>query len=132
MSAKRPQRRLRYEQIATTEDTGDPVIKAEFEDVGSHAEIIIDQQDKILRVANVDSRSQGDMRRILDDVTQQLGIYTLRFLNPLTEYGSQIEDRLHGFEKDVEEFSHPDGGTVKIETLVGEWDPDRGSDTEEL
>lgn len=116
-------RRLRYEQIATTEDTGDPVVKAEFGDVGSHVKFIIDQQEGILRVANVDSRNKGDMRRILDETTQQLDIYTLRFLNPLTEYGSTIEDRLHGFEKEVEELPHPDGGTVKIETLVGEWEP---------
>ena len=130
MATDPPKRRLRYEQIASTEDTGDPVIRAEFEDTGSHAEIIIDQQYNLLRVGFVESEADGDMRRILDDATQQLGITTLRFLNPLTEYGSQIEDRLHGFEKEVEEFPHPDGGTIEIETLVGEWDPDRGDPDE--
>ena len=121
---EKSQRRLRYEQIATTEDTGDPVIRAEFDDVGSHAEIIIDQQNGILRVANVDSGNKGDMRRILDETTQQLGIYTLRFLNPLTEVGSPIEDRLHGFEKEIEEIQRPNGETVKCETLVGIWNPE--------
>lgn len=126
MTDERPQRRLRYQQIATTEDSDDPVIRATFEDTGSVAEIIIDQGDGILRVGTVTSRRKGDMRLILDDVTTQLGIFTIRFLNPLTEYGSTIEEHLDGFEKEIEEHPHPDGGTIEIETLVGVWDPDRG------
>jgi hypothetical protein len=102
-------------------------VHAEFEDTGSSADLIIDRtgEQSVIRVANVESKVTGDMRRILDDATQQLGIYGLRFMVPLTEFGSPIEERLAGFEKVSETVEGPDG-PVEVEVLSGTWEPKRG------
>lgn len=132
-------RRLTFERIATTEDTGDPVIHATFSDVGSFANIVVDQEDELLRVTHVDSEVRGDMKRILDEVVEQIGWTRVRFMLPLDDMkaeGTQkLIDRLNGFEKMIEEVESPDGDTMKVDSYDGEWkieanDEERDQDEE--
>lgn len=113
-------RKLSYDRIATTEDTGDPVIRAELEDTGSYVNVIV-AGDGIIRIANVESRYQGDMKTIVDDLVDQLETERIWFMNPLTEFGSNLEQRLHGFEKKTVDIHSPGTDVDKIEVLEGEW-----------
>ena len=129
--SERPSRRLSFEKIAETEDTGEPVIEARFEDTASFLNVILDQENEVLRVAHVQSNYQGDMKRMMDEIVSQIGWNDVRFLTPLTEFGSPLEDRLEGFEKQTEEL--PDDAPAKehqqeIEVLVGTWEVDRDRD----
>lgn len=120
-------RRLTFEQIDTTEDTGDPVIQADLPDTGSWLIVIPDPfpDPECLRVQQVDSKRRGDMKTMLDEIVTQLGQTTLRFMNPLDELKSgdapRLKDRLYGFESDRETFEKPSGEEITVETYVGEW-----------
>lgn len=115
-------RKLSYDRIATTEDTGDPVIHAELEDTGSFVDAIV-AGDGIIRIAHVESRRQGDMKVIVDDMVEQLETSTIWFLNPLgEELGSNLEERLHGFEKKTVDIHSPGTDVDEIEVLEGEWE----------
>lgn len=113
---------VRFRVIATTEDTDDPVLRAGVRGSLSYANIILDQENHILRVANVESNEKGHMKAILDTVVEQTGWTEVRFMVPISEYliGDNLEDRLHGFEKTTERLPGPDG-EVEVETLVGKW-----------
>lgn len=108
-------RQLTFKRIATTEDTGDPVIQAEFTDVGSHMKVIIDTADEILRVAFVKSEAKGDMSRILDEIVRQVGWTHVMFLTPLND---QLEAKLDGFTEGTEYIERMDDVLTYLE---GEW-----------
>jgi len=115
-----PTRYLSFEQIATTEDTGDPVIRAEFEDTESYVNAVICNDRETIRVTHVKSFYDGDMSRILDAMTRQLDTTDVRFMIPL---GSDLRNHLHGYEKTTEKHVDPNGGIVEVEVLVGNWEP---------
>lgn len=118
-------RELTFEKIATTEDTGEPVIHAELPDTNSYLNVVIGE-DQIIRVTHVESFHSGDMKIMLDEVTSQLESKHVRFMVPLgKELGSDLEDHIYGFEKITVSVEAPDGGTMQVEALDGEWDYER-------
>lgn len=154
----RQRRRLSFEQIAQTQDTGDPVIRGALEDTGSWVTFTPDPypDPEVIRIQHVESKHRGDMATMLDEIVTQLDQQTVRFMNPLDDLEESFDtshpnslrptpgmvsgdasapgqenesllDRLHGFEPDVERFTHK-GEEIEIESYVGEWDPDRDAD----
>lgn len=121
-------RELTYDRIATTQDTYEPVIHAELEDTGSYINAVISDDQSLIRVTHVLSNHTGDMKILLDSITRQLETKQVRFMVPLgAEFGSNLEAKLDGFEKTTEEVHDPDGGTMNVPVLVGEWDYERDS-----
>lgn len=118
-STDRPTRKLTFERIATTENSGDPVIEARLEDTGSFA-IVIVTDEEFLRVANVESNRKGDMKILIDEVTEQLDRRRIWFLNPL---GGGLEERLEGFERTTKPIDDPDAPQPVQEVLEGVWEP---------
>lgn len=118
-------RKLVFDRIATTEDTNDPVIKARFPDVGSYMDFIYLQNEGIIRVWIVESHVKGDMRRMMDEVTSQLNVYDVDFLQPEVseeQYGMNIKEVLDGFEKHEEIVTDSrTGERLKSTYLRGEW-----------
>lgn len=118
-------RRLTFEQIAITEDTGDPVLRGELPDTSSYLNAVLSDDLSTIRVTHVFSNRDGDMSTMLDTMVRQLDTTDVRFMVPLgKEFGSDLEDHLHGYEKTTEEHAHPTRGTIEVEVLVGEWTPD--------
>lgn len=123
-------RDLTYERIATTEDTGEPVIHAELSDTGSYVNAVISGDREVIRVTHVESFHKGDMALMLDSMTRQLATQDVRFMVPLGEaVGSDLAAKLDGFEQTTEVVQDPDGGTMEVEVLVGEWDYTRRADS---
>lgn len=101
-------RKLQFEQISTTEDTNDPVVRAWFEDSGSHADVIVCQDDELLRVWYVLSNVKGDMKKMIDEIVKQTGITIVDFLEPEALSG-KIKDRVNNWERLEETVQTPDG-----------------------
>lgn len=119
-------RKLEFTRISTTTDTNEPVVRAELVDTGSFMNVIIADDDDILRVAHVFSNREGDMRILLDETCRQLETKEVWFLSPLgKEFGSSLEDKLDGFESRTVEVESPEFPAKKIEVLAGEWDYNR-------
>lgn len=118
-------RRLTFEQIATTEHHNEPVLRGEFPDTGSYVNAVLSDNRSTIRVTHTESYHDGDMSRILDAMVRQLDTHDVRFMVPLGEtYGSDLESKLHGYEKTTETHPGPGGETAEVEVLVGEWTPD--------
>lgn len=120
-------RKLTFDRIATTEDSNDPVVRAELTDTESFGYFIIPTDLDRIHVYLIESQVRGDMKLILDEVVEQLNTNELWFLWPLDDAKpdrvTKLEDRLHGFEEIVKEVHFPDKGEVKMNAYVGEWNP---------
>lgn len=114
-------RHLSFERIATTEDSGDPVLRAEFDDTNSYLTAVICNDRETVRVTQVWSERDGDMSRMLDAICRQLDTSDVRFMVPL---GEDLDAHLHGFERTTEDHHDPTGGTMEVEVLRGEWTPE--------
>lgn len=127
----------------TTEDTGDPVFKAELPS-GSYAHFLFPDNGYI-RIHHIASLEQGDMKRLLNYITQHFSMNKLEFFNVLDEevdmtkvvrrmsdmmgedidveendtIGGNLEDRLHGFRRI--EVPMSDGSELVV--LRGKWKP---------
>lgn len=131
-------RRLTFEVLATTEDTDDPVLRAEFQDTGSFMDVILPGDHDRIHVWLVESNRTGDMALMLDELVAQLDRNHIWFLTPLDEYKKDREDtlmaRLTNFEAFYHEFHDPtaDEPDATYEMLVyrGDWDLDYESDTD--
>lgn len=116
-------RTLSFERIATTEDTAEPVVHAEFEDTGSYVNAVICDDRSVIRVTHVKSFLDGDMSRMLDAMTRQLDTTDVRFMVPLgPEFGSDLRDHLRDYTETRETHDGPDG-EVEVEVLRCEWRP---------
>lgn len=118
-------RKLTFNRINTTEDTGDPVIRAELEDVGSRMDFIVLSDENLIRVWYVQSKHKGDMKIMLDEVTNQLGFNNVDFLEPDTShelFDKSIEEVLDGFERKEEIVDRTsEGDPIKSTYLTGKW-----------
>lgn len=110
-------RRLSFDRIATTEDTDDPVIRAELPDTGSWMTVILETEPETIRVAYVESKARGDMAWMLDEVVRQMGWNDVLFLSPLND---QLVDRLHGFSEETEYIEERG---EELTYLEGVWHP---------
>ena len=112
--------------IATTEDTGDPVIRASITDTKSYMDMILDRAEQTIRVWLVESQSQGDMKRMLDETVTQVGWNDVIFLSPLDDKKFDalptLKERLQGFEKRVEEHESPEGELFEQEQYISRWE----------
>lgn len=119
-------RKLTFDRIGTTEDTGDPVIRAEFEDTESYLDAIIVQDEELIRVWMVESNIKGDMKKMMDEITSQLDIYDVHFLEPeafeLLGKEADIKQAVNGFERKEKLIDKPDKpGKIKSVYLEGRW-----------
>lgn len=118
-------RKLTFNRINTTEDTEDPVIRAELEDVGSRMDFIVLPDENLIRVWYVQSKHKGDMKIMLDEVTNQLGFNNVDFLEPDTShelFDKSIEEVLDGFERKEEIVDRTsEGDPIKSTYLTGKW-----------
>lgn len=110
-------RELTFEQLATTEDTGELVLRAEFPDVGSMCDVILVEGDA-LHVWLVESNVKGDMKRMIDEIVRQTGRQEVVFLSPLDF--SNIRERVYDYEEVTETL--PNG--KKQKRLVTTWELD--------
>jgi hypothetical protein len=118
-TVKATYRRLTFDRIGTTEDTGHPVVHAELPDTGSWMNIIVDGTDDMIRVTHVESAQRGDMKVLLDEIVDQLDETHVRFMTPL---GDALERRLHGFETIYESVSASTPvDDDEVEALDGHW-----------
>lgn len=117
-------RDLSIRQLATTEDTGEPVIRAEFEDTGSRLDAILCDDRSLVRVWTVHSNRKGDMKLMLDEICHQLSTSNVHFLEP--DLGP-LEDRLKNAARHEETVTGPDGNELKSVYLAVEWDYETGA-----
>lgn len=140
MSDSNPSRKLTFEQIDTTHDTGDPVIQAQLQDTNSLAIFTINYHWDAVMIHLVDSFREGDMSVLLDEIVRQAPTSGgnsgfVVFTNPLdwSPYESDrvgdrgLFDKLDGFEKtEIEPEELPDDGAEvptgdAVRAYVGVW-----------
>lgn len=110
-------RKLSIKQIATTEDTDDPVVRVEFGAVESRLDAILPGYPEVeaIHVWWVESAVRGDMSTMIDELCSQLECAKVVFLSPLDF--SDIRDRIDNYEEVT--VDTPEG---KQERLVCQWD----------
>lgn len=123
-------RTLSFDRIATTEESEDPVIKAVFPDSGSFMVFNVDRDSHLIRITHVKSEIEGDMKKMIDEITEQIGIYHIRFMNPVDHLtpGKRLLDVLDGFEKIVVDMRDLDSPLDEIDAYDGIWRSERGSE----
>lgn len=124
---------VKYKQIATTEDTNDPVVRVSIGE--SIMDVILDSENDAINVWMVQSREKGHMKRMLDDLVSQHDTNEVVFLHPLDEQAKEVandvfekfgldemeqrgvKEAVEGFEEMVIELSGRETHVLK-----GEWE----------
>jgi len=110
------------EQIATTEDTDNPVFEATVPGVQLNF-LFPPDEPQDMWIHYVRSEHDGGMSAVLDYFCREYECTSLRFLTPLNDH---LPSKLHGFERKT--IQTPRGPT---EVLDGEWDPDATNEGDE-
>lgn len=131
---------ISLEEIAETEDSGDPVFKASLPN-DSYATFLFPDNGYI-RVHHVDSQERGDMKKLLNYVTNQFGMEKVEFFNILEENVDIDADKFNeklrelGVDEEVDEGVSVGGNLsdrlkgfrrIEVEGIVvlrGVWKPD--------
>lgn len=136
-------RKINASIIATTQDTGDPVVRVTLGN--SKADIIVDREAECLNVWDVESAQKGDMKKMMDYITEKLEYDWVQFIAPLGDEEKQVADKiiekvgasedkkyehdennrnleevLEGFQEVTEEHNGKE-----VPMLVGFWDSDK-------
>jgi hypothetical protein len=103
------------EQIATTEDTNDPVFEATAPGIKLNF-LFPPNEPQDMWIHYVRSEHDGGMSAVLDYLCSEYECTSLRFLTPLNDH---LPSKLHGYE--LKTIQTPRGLTDVIDV---EWDPD--------
>lgn len=108
------------QQIATTEDTGDAVFRAESDNARMSFLFPTGREHDML-IHTVSSDEKGGMKSLLDAVCREYDCEYLRFSTPLSD---QLPNALSGFEKVVETIEDGPMAGEPWECLDGTWNVD--------
>jgi len=103
------------------------------------ARAVIQPVGSEVRIPSIGREQRGDFKRLMNRMAEELDHTRFRFVaidrdDELAEIweilgppnAKDLEDVLHGFEREtLEEYEDPEGEIVPVETLVGDWDPEK-------
>jgi hypothetical protein len=107
-------------EVATTEDTNDPVFRVEVGD--GHAHVICN--DGILYVPSVMCSGETRLSEVMDHAVRTFGLERVKFTSIISD---RLRDVLDGFEE-KQEYHEAMGCNVPV--LVGEWDTDNRTESD--